>query len=340
MTVATTQTSLQDLFASVREPLEAVRASLLEVIPPQSEVLAGTIQQSLTSGGKYLRPAVTLLASAAAGNGKGEIDQRHVEVAAVAEMIHIATLLHDDVLDEADLRRGKPTIRAALGNKISVLSGDFLLAQASLKLSKLGNTRLVAIYAQVLADLCDGEVIQMTTSYSLETSWEYYYRKTYCKTASLFSAGCESAGVVNDLPEAQVERLKDFGKYFGIAFQIVDDLLDYTASEAEMGKPVMDDLRNGLINAPVFLALETEGADETAREAFRASVRRIFEENAPAEDLALVREFLIETDAIERTRQLADDYIHRAVSALDFLAETPEKEALLSLARFVTRRRS
>ena len=289
-----TSVTAKPFYDLVQADLEAVKHSLTGVIPPESQVLAGTVAQSLDSGGKYLRPVVTLLAgkslSAASDDKEGQRDYKLTETAAVSEMIHIATLLHDDVLDESDLRRGKPTVRSLLGNKISVLSGDYLLAQASLKLSKLGSTRLVAIYAQVLADLCDGEVTQMTGSFALdilnegslnspqdlESAWASYYHKTHCKTASLFAAGCEAAGVVNDLPEDQIQSLRAYGRNFGIVFQMVDDLLDYTSSAEEMGKPVLDDLRNGIINAPVLLALQSKKLSAQEHAEFRKQIKTIF----------------------------------------------------------------
>lgn len=330
--------SIQEAFALVLEPLTEVKESLLAIIPPDSEVLAETVQYSLTGGGKYLRPVVTLL-SGTATKPQGAVErQQTVEVAAVAEMIHVATLLHDDVIDGSELRRGKKTVRSKWGNKISVLSGDYLLAQASVKLSKLNNTRLVSIFAYVLADLCDGEVEQMHTSFSLDTSWDSYYKKTICKTASLFSAGCESAGVINDLPEEQVQALKIYGRNFGIAFQIVDDLLDYTATEEEMGKPVLDDLRNGLLTAPILLALESEKLSESERMALKADVESLFTD--PAEEtIARIQDLLEKCRAIEETRQLAQRYIDEAKQSLDFVAHGPEQQALLGLVDYILERR-
>jgi geranylgeranyl pyrophosphate synthase len=332
--------SIQEAFALVQAPLLAVKDSLKAIIPPDSVVLAETVQSSLTSGGKYLRPVVTLLSGQALQHGLPGIDpQPLVEVAAVTEMIHVATLLHDDVIDDSDLRRGKRTVRAEWGNKISVLSGDYLLAQASVKLSMLGNTRLVSIFAHVLADLCDGEVEQMHTSFTLNTSWDSYYKKTLGKTASLFSAGCESAGVLQGLPEVQIQALKRYGKHFGIAFQIVDDLLDYTATEAEMGKPVLDDLRNGLMNAPILLALESPQWSEAERTQLREAVEGLFENPSP-ETIAFIQDRLEQCQAVEETRRLAQRYIREAREALDFVAESPAKQSLFNLVDYILERRN
>jgi all-trans-nonaprenyl-diphosphate synthase len=352
----------QSVFALVQSDLEQVKASLKAVIPPHTQILAETVNASLTSGGKYLRPAMTLLMGLASLPLAAELSEQNrvksqlIEVAAVSEMIHIATLLHDDVLDEADLRRGKATVRLSLGNKISVLSGDFLLAQASLKLAKLDNPRLVSIYAQVLADLCDGEVMQMTTSHQLPTSmdmaWEQYRHKSYCKTASLFAAGCEAAGVVNRLPEVQIQRFRDYGKAIGLAFQVVDDLLDYTSSAEKLGKPALGDLRLGLLNAPLLLALQSE-VIETSE--LKKLVQAVFDavQNAPegkdseAEKfetgeidslISQIQALLVKANALSLTQDYARDAIAQALSALEELPASEAQTALASLAQAVIER--
>lgn len=331
--------SIEEAFSLVAEPLEGVKASLTAIVPPDSVALAKSVQHSLGGGGKYLRPVVTLLV-AAATHPQGRTQQHQtIETAAVAEMIHVATLLHDDVIDRSELRRGRQTVRSAWGNKISVLSGDYLLAQASVKLSKLNNNRLVSIFAHVLADLCDGEVEQLHASFTLEPGWDSYYKKTVCKTASLFSAGCEAAGVINQLPEEKIQALKTYGRNFGIAFQIVDDLLDYTATEAEMGKPVLDDLRNGLMNAPVLLALESPRLTAQEKAALKEHIRRLFEEPADAGAIAAIQKALDACDALLETRSLAQRYIDEAKQALNFVPDSAEKQALFALVDYIIQRR-
>lgn len=335
---------IREAFELVSEPLNEVKDSLLAIIPPDSVILAKTVQASLQGGGKYLRPVITLLSGlstrpASQKSESEECSRQTVEVAAVAEMIHVATLLHDDVIDHSDLRRGKKTIRSEWGNKVSVLSGDYLLAQASMKLSRLNNTRLVSIFSHVLGDLCDGEVEQMHASFELNTSWDSYYKKTIGKTASLFSAGCEASGVINALPESQIQRLRTYGRNFGIAFQIVDDLLDYTATEAEMGKPVLDDLRNGLMTAPILLALISEKLSETERLELKSDVQALFLE--PSETLvSRILLTIAQSGAIDATRELAEKYVKEARQALDFVEDSAAKEAMLRLVDYILERRS
>lgn len=330
---------VQEAFALVSGPLERVKESLLAIVPPDSLTLAESVEHSLNGGGKYLRPVVTLLMGTSTCSQSAEQQHQTIETAAVAEMIHVATLLHDDVIDHSELRRGKKTVCAQWGNKVSVLSGDYLLAQASVKLSKLGNTRLVSIFAHVLADLCDGEVEQLHTSFSLEPSWDSYYKKTICKTASLFSAGCEAAGVINQLEESQIQALKTYGRNFGIAFQIMDDLLDYTATEAEMGKPVLDDLRNGIMNAPILLALASDRLNTEECETLKQAIQQLFNEPTDETPIAIIRQQLDACDALGQTRALAQQYVDEAKQALDFVSDSSEKQALLTLVDYVIQRR-
>lgn len=326
------------IYAPVDTYLIGVQASLGQIVPPETELLALSITHSMRSGGKLFRPLLSLLASGASGS----IEQPHIETAAVAELIHVATLLHDDVLDEADLRRGRATIRSQWGNKVSILSGDYLLAQASLKLSQLNNCRLVSIFATVLSNLCEGEVEQIRSSFNLDTSWESYFKKSICKTASLFSACCESAGVLNGLSEDQIQSLRQFGEKFGIAFQIIDDLLDYTSSAAQLGKPVLDDLKNGLLNAPVLLALETFPDDSDQGKHLRQLIQQIFEMESDDAALETVQQALLElfkqAHSVEKTQALAEQYAQDARSAIGFLPDSLYYQALLDLTRYATQR--
>lgn len=335
--------SIQQFYEPVLSQLQAVKESLLAIVPPESQLLAETLHLSLSSGGKLLRPVICLLAGKATSkNLSADQSKALIEVSAVSEMIHIATLLHDDVLDEADFRRNKKTVRALWGNTVSVLSGDYLLAQASRKLAQVGNIRLVAIYSDVLADLCDGEVEQIRTSYQLNTPWDSYFRKTICKTASLFSAACESAGVVNELDETNIQSLKAFGRDFGIAFQIMDDLLDYTSSAEEMGKPVLDDLRNGLVTAPVLLALDSKNIPDDDKRHIHQTIQSIFAlsddtqedeaQEANQQALALsLKDILVRFGMIEATLQLAHQYAEQAANHLKFVPDSVEKQALIGL---------
>jgi all-trans-nonaprenyl-diphosphate synthase len=301
--------------------LQAVRDSLFGMVPPQTLWLADALQHSLGRTGKLLRPQMTLTCGLLLG-----CNNTHplVEAAAVAEMIHMATLLHDDVLDDAALRRGLPTVKQKFGNEVAILSGDYLLAQASLKLSKIGNIRLVAIFSEVLAALCDGEVNQLCSRFQLDADMNRYLTKCQLKTACLFGAACEAAGVVADAPEATIQALKAFGLSYGTAFQLVDDLLDFTAESETLGKPVMGDICNGIATAPVILGLQ----HPTMQTAIRAEVDAIYAAVQSAQPvqarLAALKHLLQQAGTLGQTRQLAEQTLQ------DGLAQLPCNTALLA----------
>lgn len=320
-------------FPWVAEELDAVKASLLEILTPEAMVLATRINATLKNTGKLFRPALLMLTSKACNHGSTTHDD--IETAAVAELIHTATLIHDDVLDDADLRRGQATLKHLEGNRIAILAGDFLLAQASLKLSKLNNCRLVSIYAKVLADLCDGELLQLEQNKDLSTSWESYLRKTACKTATLFEACCESAGVIHQQSPEMIAQLKHYGQCLGIAFQLADDLLDFTASEKELGKPALEDLRQGILTAPVLLALRQTPQNSPELATLTQQVQAVFEDEQAIEPLLLQ----LKTQGwLDKTQAMAMQYVEDAIKAIRHLPASEYRDALEGLARDAVQR--
>ena len=345
--------SLTPLLASVAPELVATRQYLLNLMPAQTQPLMESVGYSLGVSGKMIRPAMALLATKAlretnqAAPLPSEVAEKAIALSAVAEMIHLATLLHDDVLDDANLRRGQATTRFQFGNKLSILSGDWLLARASQTLAEIGHLRIVRIFSDVLAYLCDGEALQNEVAYSLEaTTWAYYHRKTFGKTASLFAATMESVGVLHGCDEPMVQALRQYGE-FGIAFQLIDDLLDYTQTSESLGKPALSDLKQGLANAPILLALESESLSVSERESLRVSIQRLFQLCSPVhtpenESVVLEQEALcldiqaciIKAKAVEATQQLADTYLQQAEISLNVLPEHPAKDVLKELLAF------
>lgn len=309
--------------------LDAVKQAFKEIAPPNSQWMMETLTHTLDTPGKLLRPILCLLASQATLPAEQTLTEAHTTTAAVAEMIHVATLLHDDVLDDADMRRGKPAVRVGWGNTVAILTGDYLLAQASRYLAKLGIIRLVAIYSDVLADLCDGEVEQLRTQKQLELNWDSYLQKTLCKTASLFAAVCESAGVLNELPEEKIQSLKQFGLELGLAFQLIDDLLDYQSSQATTGKPVLNDLKLGLITAPVLLAFEDNRLSENQTSQLTTSIQTLFNTSATTDEssnaLTTIQQLLTNAGTYDATRQLAINYYHSACQHLASVVPDAER---------------
>lgn len=220
--------------------------------------LQQAIHHALSQPGKLLRPRLTLNAAASLGFAVEPltVDDALVTLALIPELIHTATLLHDDVLDQADTRRGQPTVSAAFGNRMAILGGDWLLARASQLLAKLEHPGLVALYAEVLAELCQGETLQHMARYQpVVPTLADYEERLYGKTGSLFAAACVAPALWQASDEPTQKALRMYGRHLGLAFQWVDDWLDYEGDPAKTGKPVLDDLPQGLLNGPLVLAL-------------------------------------------------------------------------------------
>lgn len=314
--------------AILASQLEAVKQELLAAVPRETGLLKQALALALEKPGKLFRPKLLLLVMNALGQFQ-TYPVASITTAAVAEMIHTATLLHDDVIDEADLRRNQPTVRALLDNKTAILSGDYLLAQASVNLAKLDNCELVAIYANTLSALCQGELIQAQYQKQTTMPWADYEKKNYCKTASLFEAAAQSAGVIAQCSVKEIENLKAYGRNLGLAFQVTDDLLDFTSDEKALGKPVLDDLANGILTAPVLFALEHLEAKST----ILPLVQTVLDVEDPSLDLRKeLLALLEEKGCLLQTRQLAQRYATAAKDSITFLPETDFKQTLLMLA--------
>ncbi|HEY64066.1 MAG TPA: polyprenyl synthetase family protein [Caldilineae bacterium] len=312
----------------VREELDMVedlmRAKLREAFPPVAQALEGLI----TRGGKRLRPAITILASKFHACDVQVV----LPIAAAAEALHTATLIHDDVIDGALLRRGLPTLNAVWSHGATVLAGDYLFAQAADLAAETENPRVIRIFSRTLMTICDGELRQLFSSLDWRQPKEEYYRRIFAKTASLFQAAAETGAIISGAPEEYVQALSAYGYNFGMAFQIVDDILDFVGDEAVMGKPAGSDLRQGTVTLPVFYFLQEDArAPELERilEHARANGGDRLEEA-----VALIRD----SDAIRLAQEEARDFIARAREALKTLPDVPAREVLADLADFVVER--
>jgi len=326
--------TIHPLFSPIADELTATLDYLQTMLPPEAPRLAEATDYSLATPGKMVRPAmVHALWNTLTGNPS---DERVIKVAAITEMIHLATLLHDDVLDESDLRRGNPTVRQMFGNRIAILGGDWLLAKASQTLASLGDVKLVKLYADVLAHLCEGEVLQNDFAFKplRELTWDAYASKTFKKTASLYATAMEAVTVLAQSDEAQTHAAVTFGSDFGMAFQYQDDLLDYTGEAAAMGKPVLDDIRNGLANAPILLVYQDEEnrpeLDIRIADLYARLEREENEQDIETQCLAL-QDHLKKIGAIEQTRQLIDRTIETARAALHQLPASQGRDLLRGL---------
>lgn len=235
--------------------------------------------------------------------------RRQQRVAEITELIHVASLLHDDVIDNADKRRGLTALNSLFGNKVAILAGDFLLARASVSLAALRNSEVIALMSQVLEHLVAGEILQMTAGPDDAGSMDHYMRKTYFKTASLMANSCKSVAVLSACTSEEATAAWEYGRHLGLAFQLIDDVLDYTGTAAELGKPAGNDLRSGLATAPVLFA-----AEECPE--LHPMIRRRFREEGDVERaLELVRN----SSGVIKAKELAEQHARDAVAALSRL---------------------
>ena len=282
----------------------------------------------VNSGGKRLRPLLAVLAARALGY-KGE---QHVTLATIIEFIHTATLLHDDVVDESMLRRGKETANAVFGNQASVLVGDFLYTRAFQLMVSLGRMRVMQILADATNVIAEGEVLQLMNVNDPETTEESYMQVIYCKTARLFEAATELAAVLSDQDESTTEAMRLYGLHLGTAFQLIDDVLDYQADVDELGKNIGDDLAEGKPTLPLIHPLK-HGDD-----AQQALIREAIVESNGMAHLDEIMAALNATDAFGYTRRIAEQEALKAQQAIAFLPESPYKSALHTLADIAIQR--
>lgn len=282
----------------------------------------------VNSGGKRIRPLLAVLAARALGY---EGTQHHT-LATIVEFIHTATLLHDDVVDESLLRRGKETANAVFGNQASVLVGDFLYTRAFQLMVSLGRMRVMEILADATNVIAEGEVLQLMNVNDPETTEENYMQVIYCKTARLFEAATELAGIITDQPADVTEALRLYGLHLGTAFQLIDDVLDYEADVAELGKNVGDDLAEGKPTLPLIHALKH--GNENQQQLIRSAIL-----NCDGLDhLELILQALRDTNALTYTRHKAEVEADLAKAQLSMLPDSPYKEALAALADMAVHR--
>ncbi len=285
----------------------------------------------VAAGGKRLRPLLTLAAARMCGYGGA----RHIDLAACVEFIHTATLLHDDVVDESLLRRGLSSANSVFGNKASVLVGDFLFARAFQLMVADGSLQVLAILSKAAATIAEGEVLQLVTQHDLSTSEAQYLDVVRGKTAALFAAACQVGAVVADRPVPEQQALADYGTNLGIAFQLVDDALDYAADQATLGKTVGDDFREGKVTLPVLAAYHS--ADPEEREFW---VRTIEASSQTQVDLDRAMALMARCGAIRTTLDHAAVFAHNAKAALAIFPRSPLRDALADVADYTVSRAS
>ena len=321
--------SIDELHRLVSDDLRIVNELIIKHMHSPVPLIPQLAGHLVAAGGKRLRPMLTLAAARMCGYRGG----RHQALAACVEFIHTATLLHDDVVDESDLRRGLATANAVWGNKASVLVGDFLFSRAFQLMVSDGSLRVLEILSGASAVIAEGEVLQLVTSNDTDTSEQAYLDVIRCKTAALFAAACRIGAVVADRPKVEEEALDSYGLNLGIAFQLIDDMLDYSAKQAELGKTVGDDFREGKVTLPVVLAFRR--GDEGERSFWRRCIEQVEQRD---EDLDHAIALLERHGAVRDTVLRARHYGAIARDSLGIFPAGPEKHALLDVVDFCIER--
>ena len=321
---------ISDIKTYLAAPMAEVSALMDASLKSNIALLDATNRSLLSQGGKMLRPVLALLAAGACGGIKAD----SVRFAAASELIHNSTLLHDDVVDGASLRRGRPTVMSILNGPASVLVGDYWLVKAirCILEAERYSERVIRLFSKTLSDLAEGELLQLQKASNADTTREDYIRIIYSKTASLFEAAVLSGAVSADAPEEWTAALAGYARNLGLAFQIMDDIFDYAGGEG-IGKPVGIDLQEQKITLPLLCALDTVSEEEAS------TIRSLVGQISDMPDLAVrVRGFVLERGGVQLAVKEMEKYIAEAVFCLEEFPETEEKSYLAKIARFVGER--
>ncbi|WP_164218954.1 heptaprenyl diphosphate synthase component II [Virgibacillus sp. YIM 98842] len=321
---------LAKTYGYLKKDLDIIEKSINEVIQAEHTVLREASTALLQAGGKRIRPVFVLLSGQI-----GTLDMDRIKTVAVSlELIHMATLVHDDVIDDADLRRGKPTIRQLYGNRVAMYTGDYILARALENITSLNDTSVHRILSRTIVQVCVGEIEQIKDKFNWNQNLRDYLRRIKRKTALLIAASCKLGAIVSDVSDKDARRLYLYGYYIGMSYQIIDDILDFTSSSKELGKPAGNDLLQGNITLPVLLAMKDESFNDLLKDMFK-NPEEVSEKDIPR----LVRE-LKNTGAIESSYKLSNLYLKKALSVLEPVPNNRAKQTLMEIAHYIGKRRS
>ena len=322
-----------DVFGIMRADLERVEARVEQAATLDFPLASGLVLDIVRAGGKRLRPLMLLLAGRAY---TAELDTL-VTAAAGVELLHTASLVHDDSVDRAALRRGKPTLNSRLGTGAVILVGDFLFAQSAILAAETGSPRVVKIFATTLGDICDGQLREMLDAHRVEQSRAEYERRIYGKTASLFAGSMEMGGVIGNAPERHIQELRGFGSDVGMAFQIVDDVLDLTQASSDIGKPAGNDLRQGTVTLPVMIYAEQMGPRSDRAGTLEAVVEGTITDDATIDDLV---QDIRQSPAIDEALDAARTFTERAKQRIELVPDSETRDLLAEVADLAFQRLS
>ncbi|MDP0383138.1 octaprenyl diphosphate synthase [Glaesserella parasuis] len=318
----TTQLSLEQILTLVKADMQAVDQAILAQINSEVVLINQLGHYIISGGGKRIRPLIAVLAA----NAVGYKGQEHITCAAFVEFIHTATLLHDDVVDESDMRRGCETANARFGNAASVLVGDFIYTRAFQMMASLRSLDVLQVMSDATNVIAEGEVQQLMNVNNPETTEANYMQVIYSKTARLFEAASQCSAIVSGADQATVIAMRDYGRYLGTAFQLVDDILDYSANAEQLGKNIGDDLAEGKPTLPLLHAMRSGNLQQAAL------IREAIEQGGKREALDEILAIMAEHKSLDYTMERAKQEAQKAVDAIAILPESEYKQALISLA--------
>jgi len=318
---------LSTIYAPIWEDLSKVEDRLRAVSKVDFLHLSELLEYSLRGTGKRIRPALTLLS----GKFYDYNPDLLLPMAAAVEIMHTATLVHDDAIDDSPVRRGRATVNELWGEDEAVLLGDYLFAEAGALTAITGNLRVIKNFAATLKTISSGELNQAFNAFNLEQTRAQYFQRVAQKTASLFSLATESGAVLSQAPEESIQILIEYGYNLGIAFQIVDDILDFIGTEEELGKPVGSDLDQGTLTLPAILLLKYYPEDNP--------VKRLFKNRDERDNIKVAIELLRDSPIIQECYQVASDYCAKGCRNLKLLPDNASRQSLLELAGFITYRK-
>lgn len=321
---------LAKAYGFLKKDLIIIEDSLKQAIQAEHPILREASTQLLQAGGKRIRPIFVLLS--------GQMGHYNIErfntVAVSLELIHMATLVHDDVVDDSQLRRGKPTVKQLYGNRVAMYTGDYILARALENITTIKDPELHQLLSKTLVEVCVGEIEQIQFKYNFDQQLRDYLRRIKRKTALLIATSCKLGAIAGQTTKEEARRLYQYGYYIGMSYQIIDDILDFTSSEKELGKPTASDLLQGNITLPVLIALKNK--------AFKQSLQRTFA-NPESVDHSTFEELLSmlkQTNAIEASYELSERYLAKALEVLEPLPDLEAKRILQTIARSIGKRKS
>ena len=295
----------QEIFTVVEDELKILDTNLKSMVGARHPILSAASEHLFSAGGKRLRPALVILVAQHTLENRS-ITPSHRRLAEITEIIHTASLVHDDVIDECITRRGVTTVHSVYNNKIAILAGDFLFAQSSWYLANLDNLNVVKTISKVITDFAEGEVRQSMIQFNCHISMNEYVEKSFYKTASLIAASCQGSAMLSDLNTSSQSQYYIYGKHMGLAFQIIDDILDITGSYKNLGKPIGSDLKSGNLTAPVLFTL-VEHLD------LQQLIENEFENDL---DIEKAIKIILNGQGLKKAKDLAEEHIQTAISSL------------------------